>query len=119
MVCNCFGITLELSEQKWRPEADLGKLWEANKDALLQLPLVATLGGEPACSVFAWQPASWQGHRCEWCIQLQMQWLQPVHLGGSLPWTEPCCYPGLHVYAVSAQVVDAWPAASSGGAGLD
>jgi hypothetical protein len=64
VVRNCFGITLELSENKWRPEADLGKLWEENKDALLQLPLVATLGGEHACSMFAWQPASWQVHQC-------------------------------------------------------
>jgi hypothetical protein len=39
-------ITLELSEHKWRPAADLPLLWEENKDALLALPLAAALGGE-------------------------------------------------------------------------
>jgi hypothetical protein len=55
VVRNCFGITLELFEQKYRPEADLSKLWEENKDALLQLPLVAALGGESLCPALAWQ----------------------------------------------------------------
>jgi carboxypeptidase D len=38
-------ITLELSDDKWRPERDLGLLWEENKDALLALPVAAVLGG--------------------------------------------------------------------------
>jgi hypothetical protein len=39
-------ITLELSDNKWRPPADLPMLWEENRDALLALPLMAALGGE-------------------------------------------------------------------------
>lgn len=42
----CMAITLELSDNKWRPESDLATLWEENKDALVDLPLVAALGGE-------------------------------------------------------------------------
>lgn len=45
----CLAITLELSENKWRPEADLAALWTENKDALVELPLVAALGGERRC----------------------------------------------------------------------
>ncbi|KAF8071164.1 SOL1 [Scenedesmus sp. PABB004] len=41
----CFGLTLELSDAKWRPPADLPKLWDENRDALLALPLAAALGG--------------------------------------------------------------------------
>jgi hypothetical protein len=46
-------ITLELSEKKWRPERDLPKLWDENKDALVALALTAALGGK------------WQGRGCQ------------------------------------------------------
>lgn len=41
----CMSITLELSENKFRPEADLKQLWEENKKALVMYPIVAALGG--------------------------------------------------------------------------
>jgi hypothetical protein len=42
-------ITLELSENKWRPIADLPQIWEENRDALVGYALTAALGGEGAC----------------------------------------------------------------------
>jgi hypothetical protein len=42
----CMDITLELSDDKWRPEGDLGILWEENREALVALPVAAVLGGE-------------------------------------------------------------------------
>eukprot|EP00878_Enallax_costatus_P002023 GHUV01002187.1.p1 GENE.GHUV01002187.1~~GHUV01002187.1.p1 ORF type:complete len:558 (+),score=92.71 GHUV01002187.1:1290-2963(+) len=41
----CLAITLELSDNKWRPESDLPTLWDENKDALVEFPLAAALGG--------------------------------------------------------------------------
>ena len=38
-------LTLELSQQKWPPEADLAQLWADNQPALVALPLAAALGG--------------------------------------------------------------------------
>lgn len=46
LAAGCMDITLELSDDKWRPEGDLPLLWEENKDALLALPVAAVLGGE-------------------------------------------------------------------------
>lgn len=86
MVRNCFGITLELSENKWRPEADLGKLWEENKDALLQLPLVATLGGEArvlnvclAASQLAGAPVCYGAYSCGCSGFSQSTWVVACH----------------------------------------
>lgn len=45
VVGGAMSITLELSEEKWRPEADLPALWHDNKDALPALALAAALGG--------------------------------------------------------------------------
>lgn len=45
LAAGCMDITLELSDDKWRPVGDLGVLWEENKDALLALPIAAVLGG--------------------------------------------------------------------------
>jgi hypothetical protein len=39
-------ITLELSDNKWRPTADLPTLWDENQDALLALPLAAMFSGK-------------------------------------------------------------------------
>jgi hypothetical protein len=38
-------ITLELSDDKWRKEADLPEIWGENKDALVDYALTASLGG--------------------------------------------------------------------------
>jgi len=46
LAAGCMDITLELTDDKWRPEADLTQLWEENKQALTALPLAAALGGE-------------------------------------------------------------------------
>eukprot|EP00879_Flechtneria_rotunda_P009865 GHRR01010317.1.p1 GENE.GHRR01010317.1~~GHRR01010317.1.p1 ORF type:complete len:336 (+),score=116.49 GHRR01010317.1:2158-3165(+) len=45
VAADCLSITLELSDNKWRPESDLQLLWQENIDALLALPLAAALGG--------------------------------------------------------------------------
>jgi hypothetical protein len=50
-VGKCMAITLELSESKWRPEADLERIWQENREALVALPLAAALGGELRYSV--------------------------------------------------------------------
>ncbi|GBF96907.1 carboxypeptidase D [Raphidocelis subcapitata] len=38
-------ITLEVSDNKWRPAQDLPTLWEENREALVELPLAAMFGG--------------------------------------------------------------------------
>lgn len=45
IVHDCFELTLELAERKWPSERELPAIWEENREALLQLPLLATLGG--------------------------------------------------------------------------
>ncbi|KAI8473599.1 MAG: hypothetical protein J3K34DRAFT_518884 [Monoraphidium minutum] len=45
VAAGCMAITLEVSQDKWRAEADLPSLWEENRAALLALPLAAVLGG--------------------------------------------------------------------------
>ncbi len=45
----CLELTLELTDQKWRRAEDLPTLWAENKEALVELPLVAALGGEVLC----------------------------------------------------------------------
>ncbi|KAF6253377.1 hypothetical protein COO60DRAFT_1286678 [Scenedesmus sp. NREL 46B-D3] len=45
VAAKCMAITLELSEAKWRPEGHLQALWEENREALVALPLAASLGG--------------------------------------------------------------------------
>ena len=38
-------LTLEVSQNKWPPTEQLPSIWEDNKLALVNLPLVAVFGG--------------------------------------------------------------------------
>lgn len=45
IVAGCFELTLELSPQKWPPEGTLPTLWSENREALIKLPILTSLGG--------------------------------------------------------------------------
>jgi hypothetical protein len=45
MAAGCMAITLEVSENKWRPEADLAAIWEENGEALVEYAATAALAG--------------------------------------------------------------------------